>query len=962
MTSIGAAMLPFFASLPAGYGIAAATASGQEAGRAQSASSASSAKAGATSGSVTAPRDVLDVRVPLPGGTFTTEAGDSLGLRDLFDAGDNAYDTIARYRVALRDDPSTPGGGRLMLRGEDVTDRIDFTPAEFNELQFVAGPDGARTDLVVVARQGKSDGKGGLIGIVDSPAVQITASTTGTRSINAAAALRTPPEPGDGDAAFLRVAQGSALFNGLGGTTTRPSLSTAGNFTAEAGDSLGLRDLFDAGDNAYDTVALYRVALRDDPDSPGGGRLMLRGEDVTSRIDFTPAEFNELQFVAGPNGAGTDLVVVARQGKSDGKGGLTGIVDSPAVQITASTTGTRSINAAAALRTPPEPGDGDAAFLRVAQGSALFNGLGGTTTRPSLSTAGNFTAEAGDSLGLRDLFDAGDNAYDTVALYRVALRDDPDSPGGGRLMLRGEDVTSRIDFTPAEFNELQFVAGPNGAGTDLVVVARQGKSDGKGGLTGIVDSPAVQITASTTGTRSINAAAALRTPPEPGDNDTAFLRVTQGSALFSGLGSTTARPSLSTVGNFTAEAGDSLGLRDLFDAGTNAYDTIALYRVALRDDPSSPAGGRLMLRGEDVTSRIDFTPAEFNELQFVAGPDGARTDLVVVARQGKSDGKGGLTGIVDSPAVQITASVTSTRSINAVAALRTPPEPGDGDAAFLRVVQGSALFSGLGSTTTRPSLSTVGNFTAEAGDSLGLRDLFDAGDNAYDTIALYRVALRDDPSTPGGGRLMLRGEDVTNRIDFTPDEFNELQFIAGPDGARTDLVVVARQGKSDGKGGLTGIVDSPAVQITASTTGTRSINAAAALRTPPEPGDSDAAFLRVAQGSALFSGLGNTTTRPSLSTVIPGDDPALSPERLAGLLRTFQALGWSGTGAQDPALLYAGAVGGSRSNAAPATAASSRGAIALALLLGNDIGGVQVAADGQGQTLMALQAYRRLAG
>ncbi|WP_165943685.1 hypothetical protein, partial [Roseicella aquatilis] len=74
----------------------------------------------------------------------------------------------------------------------------------------------------VVARQGTPDGKGGLSGIVDSPAVQITASTTGTRSLNAAAALRSVPEPGDAEAAFLRVAQDAALFTGLG--KTRPSL------------------------------------------------------------------------------------------------------------------------------------------------------------------------------------------------------------------------------------------------------------------------------------------------------------------------------------------------------------------------------------------------------------------------------------------------------------------------------------------------------------------------------------------------------------------------------------------------------------------------------------------------------------------------------------------------------------------------------------------------------------------
>jgi hypothetical protein len=212
VTTLTAATLPFFANLPSGYGAASASSIGANAPQSTTGST----------GTASASQDVLDIRVPLPGGTFTAEAGDSLSLSELYDAGPNAWSNVASYRVALRDDPATPGGGRLLLRGVDVTDRTDFTPAEFNELQFIAGPDGARSDLVVVARSGKPDGQGGLTSIVDSPAVQITASTTGTRSLNAAAALRTTP--GADEAAFLRVAQEAALFAGAGGT--RPSLST----------------------------------------------------------------------------------------------------------------------------------------------------------------------------------------------------------------------------------------------------------------------------------------------------------------------------------------------------------------------------------------------------------------------------------------------------------------------------------------------------------------------------------------------------------------------------------------------------------------------------------------------------------------------------------------------------------------------------------------------------------------
>ncbi|TCZ50207.1 hypothetical protein, partial [Roseicella aquatilis] len=131
MTIGAASILPFFLRLPSAYGSAlASSGSGQAASSADSASSGS----GSTTAGSSTPRDVIGIQVPLPGGTFTADAGDSLGLRDLFDAGAGAWDSIARYRVALRDDPATPGGGRLLLRGQDVSGRVDFTPAEFNEL------------------------------------------------------------------------------------------------------------------------------------------------------------------------------------------------------------------------------------------------------------------------------------------------------------------------------------------------------------------------------------------------------------------------------------------------------------------------------------------------------------------------------------------------------------------------------------------------------------------------------------------------------------------------------------------------------------------------------------------------------------------------------------------------------------------------------------------------------------
>jgi hypothetical protein len=312
--------------------------------------------AGAGSGAV---EDVLDIRVPPPAASATAEAGDAISIRELvrMEGSDAA---VALYRVALR------GGGLLMLRGEDVTARTDFTPQEFIELQFVAGAADSRQDLVVVARISRPDGSG----IVDSTPAQVAVEVTGRRSLNAAAALRTAPDPED--AAVLRLAREAAVYRGFTGQA-RPALASVGDITARAGDSFSLRELLQPTSGAE--PALYRVALR------GGGTLMLRGEDVTARTDFTHQEFRELQFVAGEAGSLQELVIIARTGRPDGQGGLQGMVDSLPLRILAAVTGTRSLNAALALRTAPGPDE--AAVLKLAREAGGYDGFTGQA-RPVL--------------------------------------------------------------------------------------------------------------------------------------------------------------------------------------------------------------------------------------------------------------------------------------------------------------------------------------------------------------------------------------------------------------------------------------------------------------------------------------------------------------------------------------------------------------------------------------------------
>ncbi len=914
MAITSSSLLPSYVQYPFGYS------SGVTAD-----SSSASATTASTSTASSDPVDIVDIRSRLTG-TFTAAASDKFSVSDLFTGTAAKGGSIAGYKVALRADQT--GGGQLELDGTDVTSQHSFTADQFSRLHFIAGPSGSSQDLVVVAQSGKRLADGTLANEVDSPAVQITASVTGTRSINAASALLT--QPTGSDAAFVGIAQSSTIFSGYG--AARPGLTTVGNLTATASDKFSVSDLFTGTAAKGGSIAGYKVALR--ADQTGGGQLELDGTDVTSQHSFTADQFSRLHFIAGPSGSSQDLVVVAQSGKRLADGTLANEVDSPAVQITASVTGTRSINAASALLT--QPTGSDAAFVGIAQSSTIFSGYG--AARPGLTTVGNLTATASDKFSVSDLFTGTAAKGGSIAGYKVALR--ADQTGGGQLELDGTDVTSQHSFTADQFSRLHFIAGPSGSSQDLVVVAQSGKRLADGTLANEVDSPAVQITASVTGTRSINAASALLT--QPTGSDAAFVGIAQSSTIFSGYGA--ARPGLTTVGNLTATASDKFSVSDLFTGTAAKGGSIAGYKVALRADQTG--GGQLELDGTDVTSQHSFTADQFSRLHFIAGPSGSSQDLVVVAQSGKRLADGTLANEVDSPAVQITASVTGTRSINAASALLT--QPTGSDAAFVGIAQSSTIFSGYGAA--RPGLTTVGNLTATASDKFSVSDLFTGTAAKGGSIAGYKVALRADQT--GGGQLELDGTDVTSQHSFTADQFSRLHFIAGPSGSSQDLVVVAQSGKRLADGTLANEVDSPAVQITASVTGTRSINAASALLT--QPTGSDAAFVGIAQSSTIFSGYG--AARPTIHGIGDLDLPNAQLSSLQNLLASFETTASPTTTGANILLGFAGTVGGSQ-DSANLSESSSETALTWALSA-TELAGYQSTNNAAKSQQLAISAYQ----
>ena len=608
-------------------------------------------------------------------GNFTAVAGDVYRMSALFKASAPTGETIAGYRVALGD-----GGGQLLLGGIDVSDRTSFSADEFAHLTYTAGGDGTQQGLLVIAQTGTRLSDGTLSREVDSTAVQIAANVTGSRSINAMNALRTQPTGADAD--IVSVVQQSGIFTGFGGSA-RPTVQTDGNFTATAGDIYRVSALFKAIAATGQKIAGYRVALGD-----GGGKLQLGGVDVSDRTSFSADEFAHLTYTVGADGSQQSLLVTAQTGTRRLDGSLSQEVDSAAVQITADVTGSRSINAMSALST--DPSGANARIVGIVQQAGIFNGLAGSAP-PTLQTDGNFTAVAGDVLRLSNLFKASAPVGKPIVGYQVALGD-----GGGQLSLNGSDVSDRTSFTADEFAHLTYTIGADGSRQSLVVVAQTGMRHPDGSLSQEVDSAAVQITAESTGSRSINAMNALRTTPTGADAN--IVGIVQQAEIFNGLAGS-ARPTMRTDGNFTAAAGDVLSLSALFKASAPTGKTVAAYRVGLGDGT-----GQLLLNGAGVTDRTTFTADEFAHLTYSAGADGSQQSLTVIAQTGTRRLDGTLRQEVDSAALQITADVTGERSINALNALRTTA--GGADAGIVGIVQQAGIFSGLPGVA-RPTLQTV---------------------------------------------------------------------------------------------------------------------------------------------------------------------------------------------------------------------------------------------------------------
>ena len=831
--TVSLSIIPFSLQLPSGYGFS----TGSSGTQGTAASSTPSSAVATTSTGATKSANPVDVislsNNAFVAGNFTAKAGDIFRMSSLFNASAPTGQTIAGFRVALGGVAPGDGvasGGKLFLGTLDVSDRTSFSADEFAHLTYATGTGGSQS-LVVVAQTGELRADGTINQEIDSPAVQITANITGTRSINAMNALSTQLQPSDADANTVSIAQQAGIFTGFVGST-RPTLQTDGNFTAKAGDTFRMSSLFNASAPTGQTIAGFRVALGGVAPGDGvasGGKLFLGTLDVSDRTSFSADEFAHLTYATGTGGS-QSLVVVAQTGTrlaapAAGSppgtlGALAHEIDSPAVQITANvSTGSRSINAMSALSTQLQPNDADANTVSIAQQADIFTGFVGST-RPTLQTDGNFTAKAGDTFRMSSLFNASAPTGQTIAGFRVALGGVAPGDGvasGGKLFLGTLDVSDRTSFSADEFAHLTYATGTGGS-QSLVVVAQTGTrlavpagspAGTLGALAHEIDSPAVQITANVNGSRSINAMNALSTALSGADTN--IVGIAQQAEIFTGfVGST--RPTLQTAGNFSA-VGNVYNVGDLFTASAPTGQDIVGYRVTL-----GVGGGKLQVNGQDVTDPSKITVDDFAHLTYIAdvGTDGTQLhqSFTVAALTTPTTQQIGFDAAGDTyrMADLFTATAPTDQAITGYEVtlgdgggklqsngedVTDPSSPGPysftaDQFAHLNYIAGTGMNSSqplpqsmtvIAQTTSLLTAGTISQdigFDAAADESYTMDSLFSTNAPPGQGIVGYEVTLGD-----GGGKLQSNGQDVTDPSNpgpysFTADQFAHLNYIAGP--------------------------------------------------------------------------------------------------------------------------------------------------------------------------------------
>ncbi|MEA2742807.1 MAG: hypothetical protein QOG25_1178, partial [Acetobacteraceae bacterium] len=185
----------------------------------------------------------------------------------------------------------------------------------------------------------------------------------------------------------------------------------------------------------------------------------------------------------------------------------------------------------------------------------------------------------------------------------------------------------------------------------------------------------------------------------------------------------------------------------------------------------------------------------------------------------------------------------------------------------------------------------------------------------------------------------------------TANEFAQLTYTAGEDGTQQSLVVVAQTGTRLANGSLSQVTDSQAIQISASVTGARSINAMNALITAPSGADANVAA--VVKEAGVLSGFGSG--RPSLQTPLT-PDPAVALSALATAIGAYSSAGQDQAGAAADLSAYYPRATGNSVSAGTFTDPGSSLATALLLLAGTATGAFQSAGNLNRQS-EAIKAY-----
>ena len=471
------------------------------------------------------------------------------------------------------------------------------------------------------------------------------------------------------------------------GATPNPLVSDA-KLVAKENDLISLSSIIKSDGNNVKPFDSYKIALRDNHNggTPNGalyvnGQLAVATDGIYTLNDL---EFNNAYYKVSAIGTSDELLVAGVVNNVDGF--KTVQYSTPlAVQMTSGLY--RSINAASAV-TLGAGGISDPT-LELAQNAEIYAPISGQK-RPELVAAKNgINLQAGVSLQIGSLISVTPQTNvgnREIVRYNIALGGS-DGMARGRLSLDGAilDASKIAQLTDDELIRLTYVSDNVASNqADFLTITATAKFTSGTGLVNEVSSLPIQIALSNYGAESTDIANSINAPESQINGN---LRLAQTASILTGRNDRSQRPSISAESYTTSGVNDLLQLGNLIStkqAGVGVGSgSVTRYQLAIIGQDGSAASGYLSLDQGVTNLRNDpnhynaalgiytVSDIEMLNLGYLTGNAGTTDKILITAIKDVPSSAPGITEPVYSKPVELTNSVTGSRSLNLAGAVNS---------------------------------------------------------------------------------------------------------------------------------------------------------------------------------------------------------------------------------------------------------------------------------------------------